>query len=294
MGREKRAVGIPNGPRTSPPLSARDGDARVPLFKDSILSRASSYFFEFFLPLLHQNLSVFSIFEYFVFMASSSGNPHSLVVLRFHDFRAERMRHWWTLLGGDDHASIKGVFSKFSSLMRLWVDRGLLEALASFWDLTYCCFSIGEMDLVPTLEEYAKLLQLDSLFSESPIIPTPSSRSNQVLEKYLGLASKVLRPEICRVDETWQKASISLDLLTKYFSWGDFPAELAGDFIAGEQDWKKFRVNAFKIAFAGIFLFPTSAGRIDLEVIPLIFSEGRSIIPAILYETVRSLSYCQR
>jgi hypothetical protein len=70
--------------------------------------------------------------------------------------------------------------------------------------------------------------------------------------------------------------------------------ELARDFIAGKKGWKKFRINAFKIAFAGIFLFPTSAGRIDLGVIPLLFSEGRSIIPAILCETVRSLSYCRR
>jgi hypothetical protein len=62
----------------------------------------------------------------------------------------------------------------------------------------------------------------------------------------------------------------------------------------GRKGWKKFRINAFKIAFAGIFLFPTSAGRIDLGVIPIVFSEGRSIIPAILCETVRSLSYCRR
>uniref|UniRef100_A0A2N9GYF9 DUF7745 domain-containing protein n=1 Tax=Fagus sylvatica TaxID=28930 RepID=A0A2N9GYF9_FAGSY len=86
-------------------------------------------------------------------MASSGGNPDSLVVLRFHDFRAEQMRHWWTLIGKDDHANIVGIFGKFPSLMRLRVDHGLLEALASFWDPTHCCFSIGEVDLVPTLEE---------------------------------------------------------------------------------------------------------------------------------------------
>ena len=119
--------------------------------------------------------------------------------------------------------------------MRLQVDHGLLEALASFWDPTYCCFSIGEMDLVPTLE-YAELLQLGSPFSETPIIPIQGPQSNRVLEKYLGLTSKVLRPEICRVDETWWQANISLDLLMKYFSWSDFPAELAGDFITGERD----------------------------------------------------------
>uniref|UniRef100_A0A2N9GIF6 DUF7745 domain-containing protein n=1 Tax=Fagus sylvatica TaxID=28930 RepID=A0A2N9GIF6_FAGSY len=90
-------------------------------------------------------------------MASSSNDPDSLVTLHFHDFRVERMRHWWTLLGEDDHADIVGIFGKFPPFMRLQVDRGLLEALASFWDPTHCCFSIGEVDLVPTLEEYAEL-----------------------------------------------------------------------------------------------------------------------------------------
>ena len=65
-------------------------------------------------------------------MASSSGDPDSLVTLCFHDFRVERMRHWWTLLRGDDHVSIMGIFGKFPSLMRLRVDHGLLEAFAFF------------------------------------------------------------------------------------------------------------------------------------------------------------------
>ena len=103
-----------------------------------------------------------------------------------------------------------------------------------------------------------------------------------------------MRPEISRVDGTWRKASISLDLLMKYFSWSDFLVELARDFIAGKREWKKFQINALKIAFTSIFLFPTSAGRIDLRVIPLIFNEGRSIIPPILCEIIRSLSYCRR
>uniref|UniRef100_A0A2N9HPU9 DUF7745 domain-containing protein n=1 Tax=Fagus sylvatica TaxID=28930 RepID=A0A2N9HPU9_FAGSY len=207
-------------------------------------------------------------------MASSSSDPDSLVTLRFHDFRVERMRHWWTLLGEDDHADIVGIFGKFPPFMRLQVDRGLLEALASFWDPTHCCFSIGEVDLIPTMEEYAKLLQLDSPFSETPVIPIQGPRSNRCLEKYLGLTTAVLRPEIARPEATWRKANISLDLLTKYFSRSAFPARLARDFIAGKKEWKKFRINAFKIAFAGIFLFPTSAGRIDLGVIPIETGRG--------------------
>uniref|UniRef100_A0A2N9HBW8 DUF7745 domain-containing protein n=1 Tax=Fagus sylvatica TaxID=28930 RepID=A0A2N9HBW8_FAGSY len=184
-------------------------------------------------------------------MASSSNDPDSLVTLHFHDFRVERMRHWWTLLGEDDHADIVGFFGKFPPFMRLQVDRGLLEALASLWDPTHCCFSIGEVDLVPTMEEYAELLQLDRPFSETPVIPIRGPRSNRCLEKYLGLTTAVLRPEIARPEETWRKANISLDLLTKYFSRSGFPVKLARDFIAGKKGWKKFRINAFKIAFAG-------------------------------------------
>ena len=126
-------------------------------------------------------------------MASSSWDPGSLVVLRFHDFHAKWMQHWWTLLREDDHASIKSIFGKFSSLMRLRVDCGLLEAFASFWDPTHCCFSIGEMDLVPTLEEYTELLQLGSPIGDTPFVPSPNPRSNRDLEKCLGLTFEVLR-----------------------------------------------------------------------------------------------------
>ena len=109
----------------------------------------------------------------------------------------------------------------------------------------------------------------------------------------MGLTSEVLREEIRRVNETWRKASISLDFLTKYFSWCHFSEDLIEDFSAGKNGWLKFRNNAFKIAFADIFLFPTFANRIDLRVIPLVLNEGKFVIPAILCETVRSLSYCQ-
>ena len=238
-----------------------------------------------------QKLSVSSISKLFASTASSSGGSDSLVALHFLDIRAKWMRHWWDFCKRADCAQIKSVFDKFSSLMRLRVDRGLREALASFWDPTHCCFSIEAMDLIPTLEEYAKLLQLSSPSSERPFMPNLGFWSNRVLEKFLGLTSEVLRWEIRQVEETWRKASISLDFLKRNFSWSDFPTDLIGDFSVGERDWEKFRVNAFKIAFAGIFLFPTSAGRIDLGVFPLIFSEDKSIVPAILCETVRSLSY---
>uniref|UniRef100_A0A2N9FKB7 DUF7745 domain-containing protein n=1 Tax=Fagus sylvatica TaxID=28930 RepID=A0A2N9FKB7_FAGSY len=78
------------------------------------------------------------------------------------------------------------------------------------------------------MEEYAELLQLDRPFSETPVIPIRGPRSNRCLEKYLGLTTAVL-------------------------------LRLARDFIAGKRGWKKFRINAFKIAFAGLSSLPYCA-----------------------------------
>uniref|UniRef100_A0A2N9IHC1 DUF7745 domain-containing protein n=1 Tax=Fagus sylvatica TaxID=28930 RepID=A0A2N9IHC1_FAGSY len=156
-------------------------------------------------------------------MASSSNDPDSLVTLRFHDFRVERMRHWWTLLGEDDHADIVGIFGKFPSSScgyKLIVACSRLLLLSGTRPIV--AFPLEEVDLVP----------------------------------YLG---GFLRPEIARPEETWRKANISLDLLTKYFSRSDFPVSLLGTSLQGKKGWKKFRINAFKIAFAGLSSLPYCA-----------------------------------
>uniref|UniRef100_A0A2N9FNI0 Aminotransferase-like plant mobile domain-containing protein n=1 Tax=Fagus sylvatica TaxID=28930 RepID=A0A2N9FNI0_FAGSY len=112
-------------------------------------------------------------------------------------------------------------------MSRSWLARGSCFSLGP----DPFCFSVGEVDLVPTMEEYAELLQLDRPFSEAPVIPIRGPRSNRCLEKYLGLTTAVLRPEIARPEETWlgfdqsQHSSQRLPVLinlaaanTKYFS----------------------------------------------------------------------------
>ena len=38
------------------------------------------------------------------------------------------------------------------------MDKHLFQAMVQFWNPTYSCFTFGEVDLVPTLEEYTTLL----------------------------------------------------------------------------------------------------------------------------------------
>ncbi|MBA0818348.1 hypothetical protein Gohar_019628 [Gossypium harknessii] len=50
-------------------------------------------------------------------------------------------------------------------------------ALAQFWNSTYSCFTFGEVDLVPTTEEYTSLLrcpriQVDKVYSKGINVPS--------------------------------------------------------------------------------------------------------------------------
>uniref|UniRef100_A0A2N9FK44 Uncharacterized protein n=1 Tax=Fagus sylvatica TaxID=28930 RepID=A0A2N9FK44_FAGSY len=183
-------------------------------------------------------------------MASSSNDPDSLVTLHFHDFRVERMRHWWTLLGEDDHADIVGFFGKFPPFMRLPARPPLSARLRSY--------------------------------------PFRGPRSNRCLEKYLGLTTAVLRPEIARPEATWRKANISLDLLTKYFSRSAFPARLARDFIAGKKgNGRNSESMPSRSPFAGIFLFPYFCWR-QGEGVPMFCTQLPS---ALVLQSPAALSY---
>ncbi|MBA0730047.1 hypothetical protein Golax_025704, partial [Gossypium laxum] len=62
-------------------------------------------------------------------------------------------------------------------LLDIKVDEHLFRALAQFWNSAYSCFTFGEVDLVPTIEEYTALLrcpriQLDKIYSKAGNVPT--------------------------------------------------------------------------------------------------------------------------
>ncbi|MBA0607248.1 hypothetical protein Godav_019581, partial [Gossypium davidsonii] len=57
------------------------------------------------------------------------------------------------------------------------VDELLFRALAQFWNFVYSCFTFGEVDLVPTIEEYTILLrcpriQAVKIYSQAVNVPT--------------------------------------------------------------------------------------------------------------------------
>ncbi|MBA0618781.1 hypothetical protein Godav_028073, partial [Gossypium davidsonii] len=62
-------------------------------------------------------------------------------------------------------------------LLDINVDEHLFRALAQFWNSAYSCFTFGEVDMVPTVEEYTSLLrcpriQVDKVYSRAANVLT--------------------------------------------------------------------------------------------------------------------------
>ncbi|KAG8500699.1 hypothetical protein CXB51_004508 [Gossypium anomalum] len=70
-----------------------------------------------------------------------------------------------------------GNYGDLPYLLDVQVDEHLFRALAKFWNPAYSCFTFGEVDLVPTVEEYTALLrcpkfQVDRIYSRDASVPT--------------------------------------------------------------------------------------------------------------------------
>ena len=69
---------------------------------------------------------------------------------------------WWHFFNTAKQVRIKKDFGRATSLLTMQVNWDLIQSLTSFQDPVLCCVSIGNVDLVPTIEEYIALLQVPS------------------------------------------------------------------------------------------------------------------------------------
>ncbi|KAG8502707.1 hypothetical protein CXB51_000495 [Gossypium anomalum] len=65
----------------------------------------------------------------------------------------------WDQWGNETKQLFYGNYGDLPYLLDVQVDKRLFRALAQFWNPTYSCFTFGEVDLVPTVEEYIALLR---------------------------------------------------------------------------------------------------------------------------------------
>ncbi|KAG8500767.1 hypothetical protein CXB51_002792 [Gossypium anomalum] len=164
-------------------------------------------------------------------------------------------------------------------LLDIKVDKHLFRAMVQFWNPTYSYFTFGEVDLVPTLEEYTILLCC------------PKIQGNKAYVRPANFPTFVKKlMMITGVSEQWVAARVQQKGKGKCIPWASLR-----DLILAHLDVKR-RIDVLALSIYGLVIFPKALGHIDEVVADLFDRLGKqnTPVPAILAETFRSLSTCQR
>ncbi|KAG8481907.1 hypothetical protein CXB51_026691 [Gossypium anomalum] len=147
-----------------------------------------------------------------------------------------------------------------NNLQELKVDKNLFRALAQFWNPAYSCFTFGEVDLVPTMEEAllrCPRFQCDRIYSRAACVPT--------------FGKKLMT--ITGMSEQWIMVRIK---------------------EKGENEAK--RVDIFALSLYRLIVLPKALGYVDEATTDLFHRLSKRVtsVPRTLAETFRSLNACKR
>ncbi|KAG8492189.1 hypothetical protein CXB51_009601 [Gossypium anomalum] len=83
-------------------------------------------------------------------------------------------------------------YGDISYLLDIMVDKHLFRVMVQFWNSAYKCFTFGEVDLVPTMEEYTALLSYSPLKEEAAI----QRREDITEEKWMEILQNLKKGDI--------------------------------------------------------------------------------------------------
>ncbi|KAG8490381.1 hypothetical protein CXB51_016096 [Gossypium anomalum] len=131
----------------------------------------------------------------------------------------QELKAIWDQWGNETKQSFYGKYRDFPYLFDIQVDENLFRALAQFWNPAYSCFTFGEVDLVPTVEEYTALLwcsrfQCDRIYSRAACVPTFGKK----LMTITGMSEQWIMMRRPRIS--------SIDLANGYFCSCDFGGDI--------------------------------------------------------------------
>ena len=181
------------------------------------------------------------------------------------------------ILGYIDENLFEKKYGRIAYLLRIPVQISAVKALLHFWDPSYRCFTFGDIDMTPTLEEYAQIL----------------SFPNDPYKVYFRQKIESTATSVARL--------LHLDQVDRYrtsnggFKWKVIENKLKTDKEKGKLGEERYQIIAF--AIFGLVLFPSEAvGIISIEAANafLEFEETKNNpTSAILAETFMSLNHCR-
>ncbi|KAG8492583.1 hypothetical protein CXB51_010005 [Gossypium anomalum] len=146
-------------------------------------------------------------------------------------------------------------YGGFPYLLDVKVDRHLFRVMIQFWNPTYSCFTFGNVDLVPTLKEYTTLLRCPRIQGHKAYVrPASLPTFTKKLVMITGMSEQLAVAHV------------------------------------------KKRVDVLALSIYGMVIFPKALRQINEAVADLFDRLGKqnTPVPAILAETIRSLSACRR
>ncbi|KAG8497189.1 hypothetical protein CXB51_008438 [Gossypium anomalum] len=179
----------------------------------------------------------------------------------------------------------EGYTSELWDFTRVNLTQNELQELRDIWDQwdeenpAYSCFTFGDVDLVPNLEEYTTLLRCLRIQGHKAYVrPASLPAFTKKLVMITGMS------------EQWAVARVQQKGDSKCIPWA-----VLRDLISTYLDIKK-KVDVLALSIYDMVIFPKSLGHIDEAVADLLYRLGKrnTPVPAILAETLRSLSACRR
>ncbi|KAG8472105.1 hypothetical protein CXB51_036832 [Gossypium anomalum] len=170
-------------------------------------------------------------------------------------------------------------YGDISYLLDIRVDKHLFRGMVQFWNSAYKCFTFGEVDLVPTMEEYTALLRCPRVQVRKAYARVFNSQT--FVKKLISISG---------MSEPWVTARIQQKGDSKCIPW-----ENLRDLVLTHPDERK-RVDILALSIYGLVIFPKALRHVDESVIDLFerLEKGITPVPAILAETFRSLSTCRK
>ncbi|XP_016676409.1 uncharacterized protein [Gossypium hirsutum] len=153
-------------------------------------------------------------------------------------------------------------YGDLSYLLDIKVDKHLFRAMVQFWNPAYSYFTFGEVDIVPTLEEYTTLLRC------------PRIQGNKAYVRPASLPIFVRKlVMITGMSEQWAVARVQQKGDSKYIPWA-----ILRDLILTHPDVKK-KVNVLALSIYGLVIFLKAIGHIDEAVTGLFDRIGKQNTP---------------
>jgi len=181
------------------------------------------------------------------------------------------------ILGYIDENLFEKKYGRIAHLVRILVQISTVKALMHFWDPSYRCFTFGDVDMTPTLEEYAQILS----FPNDPY----KVYFRQRIESTAAVVAKLLHLE--QVDRYMTSNG--------GFKWKMIESKLKTDKEKGKLGEERYQIIVF--AIFRLVLFPSeAAGIISIEAANafLEFEQTKNNpTSAILAETFLSLNHCR-